>query len=385
LAPNRLRDIAATARQPQGELASQFKSPAWHFCANRHNLLRTGCIHRAASVSLKRSSPAFRRHIRSSPASFLPAAFQVPKKRAGGIRLGGLIMSRLSGRALRPARGFTLVELLVVIAIIGVLIALLLPAVQMARESARRTKCQNNMRQVALAFHNHEGQHRYFPPGWRDSAPTRSHVPDLLPFLEQTALHAIYNLSQNWNHSSNATAINTDLDLLLCPSSPKRLAKGMCDYPVSDYISTPALTGLGLTSAMPDSADTGFFGRVSGRETRISEVTDGLSNTWLLFEDVGRPEPWQNGKKLPSSSGILISNEQWAEPANRITVQVWCGTPINCHNGNEIYSFHPGGAIFALGDASVRFFSKTLDSRTFVFLYIYPGWRRRVSGQFLGE
>jgi prepilin-type N-terminal cleavage/methylation domain-containing protein/prepilin-type processing-associated H-X9-DG protein len=274
---------------------------------------------------------------------------------------------------LRRAEGFTLVELLVVIAIIGVLIALLLPAVQMARESARRTRCQNNMKQMGLAFHNHESQHRFFPPGWRDSTPTRSHVPDLLPFIEQTALRTIYNLSLNWNHTSNQTAVNTDIDILICPSGPKRIARGLCDYPVSDYISTPALTGLGLTAAMPDSADTGFFGRVSGRETRLAEITDGLSNTWLLFEDVGRPEAWQNGKKLPSAGGILISNEQWAEPANRITIQVWCGTPINCHNGNEIYSFHPGGANFLMGDGSVRFFSKSLDSRTFVYLYTRAG------------
>ena len=95
---------------------------------------------------------------------------------------------------------FTLIELLIVIAIIGVLIGLLLPAVQASREAARRTSCANNLKQIALAMHNHENTFSILPYSKRDSTPQRSWAPDLLPFLEQANLvsGAYYDLTQNW-------------------------------------------------------------------------------------------------------------------------------------------------------------------------------------------
>src|SRR5688572_10713150 len=113
---------------------------------------------------------------------------------------------RMPAARRRFAPAFTLVELLVVIAIIGVLVALLLPAVQAARESSRRVKCQNNMRQIGLAFHNHESSKGVLPPGWNDSTPSRSYIPDLLPFFEQTGLLSQYDLTKSWTHTANKTA-----------------------------------------------------------------------------------------------------------------------------------------------------------------------------------
>ena len=131
----------------------------------------------------------------------------------------------------KPARaGFTLVELLVVIAIIGVLVALLLPAVQAARESARRMSCANNLKQIALALHNHEGVYRQLPFSRRDALPQRSWAPDTLPFLEQSNLVSgtAYDLHENWWRSTtyagapipNSSTVQLQLSIFSCPSTP---------------------------------------------------------------------------------------------------------------------------------------------------------------------
>ena len=115
-------------------------------------------------------------------------------------------------------RGFTLVELLVVIAIIGVLVALLLPAVQAARESARRAHCQNNLRQLGLVLELHVDTYGHFPAGYRLDSPTGTFVTDVLPMLEQQ--NVWYDRHKNWDDPANRQAIRTQLALLICPASP---------------------------------------------------------------------------------------------------------------------------------------------------------------------
>lgn len=269
-------------------------------------------------------------------------------------------------RPSRPARlGFTLIELLVVIAIIAVLIGLLLPAVQKVREAASRLQCQNNLKQLGLAFHNHESTYSYFPAGWVSG--NRSFVPALLPYIEQGNLANRYNIALTWSNVANKPAIDTPLKLLLCPSAPSRTISTN-DYPISESIGSTAKTQLGILSTAPASAYEGFFAR-AGVPVRIGDISDGLSNTFMLFEDAGRPDYYVNGARRSGSS----SNANWADPENRITVQAWCGSAINCNNDNEIYSFHPGGVNNLMGDGSVRFVRASIAPATFVALYTRAG------------
>jgi prepilin-type N-terminal cleavage/methylation domain-containing protein/prepilin-type processing-associated H-X9-DG protein len=121
--------------------------------------------------------------------------------------------------ASRRTRGFTLIELLVVIAIIGVLIALLLPAVQSAREAARRAQCINNLKQLGIGMHNHHDSQGTFPPGTFNK-PRQPWTMRLLPYLEQQALSNALNMNGNFYDITQGTVVGTTISVFLCPSDP---------------------------------------------------------------------------------------------------------------------------------------------------------------------
>src|SRR5687767_6993146 len=127
----------------------------------------------------------------------------------------------LSRRCERQA--FTLVELLVVIAIIGVLVALLLPAVQAAREASRRMQCSNNLKQIALALHNYHDVHKTFPPAYipdADGKPMHSWRVLILPYIEQQPLFTQYDFNEPWNGPNNSRLANISIPVYHCPSEP---------------------------------------------------------------------------------------------------------------------------------------------------------------------
>jgi len=290
--------------------------------------------------------------------------------------------------------GFTLVELLVVIAIIGVLVALLLPAVQMAREASRRSACANNMRQIGLAQHNHHDAKKVLPPGClTGTATTEAHeffnippgvakyswVPFLLTQLEQQSLADKFQYPLDWRDAQNQLCRETLIPVLVCPSSPQgrqpvtgkfnsvNWTAARADYAIIDGV-FPNLKGTGL---IDDASADGWEGMMrTNMVDDFSRCQDGLSNTMWTVEDAGRPTRYLTGGRI--GTGANLTGAAWIDPQNQISLNgtSYDGTAtssgpcaVNCTNNNEIYAFHPGGAQAIMGDASVRFLNKNISMR----------------------
>lgn len=285
----------------------------------------------------------------------------------------------------RYERGFTLVELLVVIAIIGVLVAMLLPAVQAAREAARRMSCGNNLKQIGLGLHNYLDVHKRFPPSrirWGASPNRVTHGWNvlLMPYMEQPAIHDNYNFNVNWSDPANEAISQTAVSTLICPSSPS--GGVLLDNPsdgtqsaASDYM---ALAGyFDPVQMVPEQAN----GMLHDLKGRPRDVTDGLSNTFCVSELSGRPDFYASGKLIGDwPSGFTWAAEwgSWASP-QRVFYVGWTHDGLanrgpcamNCSNVEGIYSFHPGGANVLRGDGSVQFVSETIPV-TIVYRMIDP-------------
>ncbi len=284
--------------------------------------------------------------------------------------------------------GFTLVELLVVIAIIAILVGLLLPAVQAAREAARRMSCSNNLRQIGLAAHNYHAAFKQFP---RQAVPNLGHtwVTAMLPYFERGAVQEKYNFDYAWNDAKNRDAIKSRIETLLCPSSPKgdtldEVQAGVFTA-TTDYVPHGNISGeimaAGYVKARQDPS-----GLIVKKVTRLRDVIDGLSNTLLLVECSGRPEYWVLGRFGPQTnnngcgnldvSGGRAKGGGWADPQNFIPVHgftedgLYCVGPkvINVTNNNEAYSFHVGGIQINLADGSTRFITAQIDIELYASL-----------------
>ncbi len=314
----------------------------------------------------------------------------------------------------RDSGGFTLVELLVVIAIIGILVALLLPAVQSAREAARRATCQNHMKQLGLATLNYESAHKKLPPpywGRKKNTQTNEIYDDpsgplhqtsivtfLLPFIEQQPLADKWDWEQDWNYSgtnprapdpeSNQVLSDTLIDIVRCPTVPETRAEfaGAIDYTVCELVNTAsgnALDDLIRSRSVVARPNTnGDYISVLGIKSRIvngertfrlaaklSQTTDGLSQTFMWVETGARPVRY-SGKTPVAGAATMGSGLSWATYENWHDVHNRCGNSMmNCHNGDEIYGFHAGGCFFGMGDASVQFIVESIDPDVFVSLF----------------
>lgn len=324
----------------------------------------------------------------------------------------------------RVPRGFTLVELLVVIAIIGVLVALLLPAIQAAREAARRTQCQNQMRQLGIALQNHHDVRKRLPAGefWYNKDTTGATfnvsgwgwLPRILPYIEQTQLydqaHFDKHPTQNALGVFNRTVIRTDVPGLLCPSNPyrgevtdnesddynanansqKQIAEADYAANVGDYRNIGG-TGDGLphtvdndSDGRPDWPQAGnVFGPGSaqnppypvkyptrgvinrfGWAANFKEITDGLSNTFAVGECIGAWCLTQNfGTQCWSTTAQPINH--WNSVYSSGS-QTW-PTIANPQWSDSIAfrSLHPGGAQFIMCDASVHFLNENIDHASY--------------------
>ena len=190
------------------------------------------------------------------------------------------------------SRGFTLVELLVVIAIIGILIGMLLPAVQSVREAARRTQCMNNLRQLALAAMNFESAHMHFPSGVLDddddlTEALRVGWVDMLPHLELNNLYSLYDLNSDWKTGINADLAKTEIPIFRCPSNVGNFDQfGGVEGAVSDYAMSKGPSA-SLVS-VKRGRQVGVFDVNS--ETSFAAITDGSSNVYLFGEAVSNAQ-----------------------------------------------------------------------------------------------
>ena len=331
-----------------------------------------------------------------------------------------MLVARRRGRTLP---GFTLVELLVVVAIIGVLVALLLPAIQAAREAARRGDCLNNLKNLTLAAINFESARGYFAPAaqhredhdgafpLRVKPPLATHngISLLLPYFEQGNKFKQIDFDFDWDDmagSKNEQVTKQDLNgILICPSAPVVNANRHS----SDYCAANRVDAYGSKSLAPliaarlvdgknglPEADRGWDNilqydyvyydanltrvvheKSDRRRTSAAEVADGLSNTFMYLENAAKPFMFGWYQRTTDPQPLFYEGEEnrsvnskfrWASPLTWMTINNVCHKSqiLNCNNVSQPYGFHPGGILISSADGHVDFYLNEIDPNVLV-------------------
>jgi prepilin-type N-terminal cleavage/methylation domain-containing protein/prepilin-type processing-associated H-X9-DG protein len=308
--------------------------------------------------------------------------------------------------------GFTLVELLVVIAIIGILIALLLPAVQAAREAGRRTQCQNNLHQLALACHNYHDVNTFLPVGRVRAEGSWGHLAKIMPFIEQTTTAGLINLNFSPGDPINRAAREVQMPFLLCPSDQylllgaagsnhpgwgKNNYKGNAGNRTGDFINANRgedNNGIFLTdniinmgSIIDGTTNTAMYSEMAkgdGDDNVITPFSD-----WFAINVAGNPPTvaavlnacrsvtfstgptnqisrsgrnWVYGNYIPSRYNHIMLPNTWS--CSRTTGGQLDAQVNNQGGATTASSYHPTGVNVAMCDGSVRFIRQTIDFNT---------------------
>jgi prepilin-type N-terminal cleavage/methylation domain-containing protein/prepilin-type processing-associated H-X9-DG protein len=301
-------------------------------------------------------------------------------------------------RRARKSTGFTLIELLVVIAIIGVLIALLLPAVQKVREAVNRIHCSNNLKQIGIALHAYHDVYQVFPhaydaralfvnPGLTPVASgqggyieTQSWATLILPFIEQ----------DNLARSGYNTYSMRDVSIYACPSDPRAMEyySGNSEYGVqglTDYLAvtgTMTFVGTLLSPSMPRPRCNGVI--YENSRTRITDISDGTSNTVLVGERPPSPDlfwGWWTWSAFDASLGVRDTFAVYPNSGTHPPIQCASLFPENYRpnttgacDTHHYWSLHPGGGNWLFADGSVKFLSYQANS-------ILPALATRCGGE----